>query len=61
MRLFLPLYLNTRIKKLREALLLDRTLDGYELTSRGYELFKLIESLGMWSLGWAKEIVARQK
>jgi len=51
-----PSILNSRIKDLRQAKLVERTLDGYQLTALGHELFKMIEPLGEWSRKWGKEI-----
>lgn len=51
-----PSILNSRIKDLREADVLERTLDGYKLTERGDELVKLLSSFGQWSMNWAKEV-----
>jgi len=51
-----PSILNGRIKDLREAKLLERTIDGYKLTQLGEELFALIEPLEDYSQGWAKAL-----
>lgn len=51
-----PSILNTRIKDLREAGLIDRSLDGYQLTDMGKELFSLLKPFGEWSIRWAKMI-----
>ena len=51
-----PSILNSRIKDLHEAKLLERTIDGYELTRLGQELFALLEPLYPWALKWAKDI-----
>jgi DNA-binding HxlR family transcriptional regulator len=51
-----PTILSTRLKELTEAHILERTLDGYQLTSMGNELFTLIKPLGDWSKSWAKTI-----
>ena len=51
-----PSILNTRLKDLRQAGLITRTLDGYELTGMGEELFRLLEPLGNWSVRWAKTV-----
>ncbi len=52
-----PSILNSRLKELREAELIDRSLDGYILTPIGKELFSLLKPLGAWSVNWAKQIV----
>ncbi len=51
-----PSILNSRIKDLREAEIAERTLDGYQLTERGYKLINLIKPFGDWSRGWAKDV-----
>lgn len=51
-----PSILNSRIKELREAGIVDRTLEGYLLTKRGNELVELIRPFGKWSKIWAKEV-----
>ncbi|WP_347923842.1 helix-turn-helix domain-containing protein [Pontimicrobium sp. SW4] len=48
-----PTTLNKRIKELTLAGFLERTINGYVLTSQGKELFNLIEPLGKWSKKWA--------
>jgi DNA-binding HxlR family transcriptional regulator len=53
-----PSILNSRIKDLREAGLVDRSLDGYQLTDLGEELFLLLKPLGEWSIKWAKLLYA---
>jgi DNA-binding HxlR family transcriptional regulator len=51
-----PSILNSRIKDLKEADILERTLDGYQLTERGSELVKLLMPFGQWSMNWAEEV-----
>jgi DNA-binding HxlR family transcriptional regulator len=51
-----PSILNLRIKELREAEIVERTLDGYTLTQRGEKLVEIIRPFGDWSRTWAKEI-----
>ena len=51
-----PTILNSRIKDLREADLAERTLDGYQLTTRGQALIKLILPFGDWSREWAQDV-----
>ncbi|MDD4095910.1 MAG: helix-turn-helix domain-containing protein [Oscillospiraceae bacterium] len=51
-----PSILNSRIKDLQQAKLVERTLDGYQLTALGHELFEKLEPLGEWSRKWGKEI-----
>ena len=51
-----PSILNSRLKELREAKLIDRSLEGYHLTAMGQELFNLLKPFGKWSVNWAKLI-----
>jgi DNA-binding HxlR family transcriptional regulator len=51
-----PTILSSRIKDLRAALLVERTLDGYQLTARGSELFKILEPFKEWSVEWSKKL-----
>ena len=52
-----PSILNQRLKELKEAGLVQRTLDGYELTEMGRRLYALLEPFGAWSLDWAQKMV----
>ncbi|TMU54789.1 winged helix-turn-helix transcriptional regulator [Flagellimonas algicola] len=49
-----PTTLNKRLKELRDSHLIVRTVEGYALTQHGKELYELIEPLGNWAKGWAK-------
>ncbi len=51
-----PSILNTRLKDLRQAGLITRTLDGYELTELGSGLYRLLEPMGKWAVQWAKSV-----
>jgi DNA-binding HxlR family transcriptional regulator len=51
-----PSILNSRIKDLKEADILVRTLEGYQLTPRGEDLIKLLSPFGKWSKDWAKDL-----
>jgi DNA-binding HxlR family transcriptional regulator len=51
-----PSTLNARLKDLQEARLVERTLEGYELTGLGRELFTLIEPLDAYSHRWGKAL-----
>ena len=51
-----PSILNSRIKDLRKADIVERTLNGYQLTKRGHKLIELIRPFGEWSREWAKEV-----
>ncbi len=54
-----PSVLNSRLKELREAGLIERTLDGYELTKMGGELFTVLEPFGRWSIKWGKTLKSK--
>ncbi len=49
-----PSVLNQRLAELREALVVDATEQGYELTLRGRELMVLFEPISRWSESWAR-------
>lgn len=51
-----PSILNSRLKDLREAGLIDRSNDGYILTHIGEELFQILKPFGDWSIRWAKNV-----
>jgi DNA-binding HxlR family transcriptional regulator len=51
-----PTTLNTRLKELTMSRLIERTIDGYQLTRLGEELFVLIKPIGGWAKKWAKKI-----
>jgi DNA-binding HxlR family transcriptional regulator len=51
-----PSTLNARLKDLQEARLVERSLDGYELTELGRELFALIEPLDAYAQRWGKAL-----
>jgi len=53
-----PSILNSRLKDLREAGLLERASGGYQLTAMGEELFLLLKPFDDWSLRWAKTVSA---
>ncbi|MCZ2721969.1 helix-turn-helix domain-containing protein [Marinomonas sp. 15G1-11] len=48
-----PSVLNTRLKELRAAHLIEKAADGYSLTEDGRALFKHLEPLGDWAKDWA--------
>lgn len=56
-----PSILNARLKDLQEALLVTRTLAGYELTPLGKELFLLLEPLDPLSHRWSEAVAAARK
>jgi DNA-binding HxlR family transcriptional regulator len=49
-----PSLLNTRIKELREAGLVQHLGDGYQLTASGGELLAALRPLSDWALRWAR-------
>ncbi len=51
-----PSILNSRLKDLKEAGIVERSLKGYVLTSMGDDLFALLCPLGEWSIRWAKAV-----
>lgn len=51
-----PSILNSRIKDLREADIITRSVNGYYLTGRGIEIKEILTPLGLWSNNWAKEV-----
>ncbi|MDC7222561.1 MAG: helix-turn-helix domain-containing protein [Spirochaetales bacterium] len=56
-----PSILNSRIKDLTEADIVERTLEGYQLTKRGEELIGLLHPFGAWSFSWAEEVFDYRK
>lgn len=56
-----PGVLNTRIKELREADIVEKAETGYCLTKRGKELLEVLNPLGDWSLKWADEVFGYKK
>ncbi len=56
-----PSILNSRIKDLREAGIMERSLDGYQLTARGHELRATLVPIGKWSLTWAEDVFGYRK
>jgi DNA-binding HxlR family transcriptional regulator len=56
-----PSMLNSRLKDLREAGLVNRGSEGYQLTSLGRELFSLLKPFGEWSIKWARQISDESK
>ena len=48
-----PSLLNTRLKELREAGLVQHLGEGYPLTAAGSELLDALQPLSAWALRWA--------
>ena len=51
-----PTVLNTRLKELRIAGLVERSQSGYTLTSDGQQLFEMLEPLGDWAAKWTRKL-----
>ena len=51
-----PSVLNTRLKELREAGLVEHSGSGYEATAEGVKLYELLRPLGQWASGWAARL-----
>ena len=49
-----PTTLNKRLKELTQAFLIERTVEGYALTQKGQDIFKLLAPLESWAKEWAK-------
>jgi DNA-binding HxlR family transcriptional regulator len=49
-----PSLLNTRLKELRAAGLVDHAGDGYALTPHGRELHEMLVPLTVWAQRWAQ-------
>ena len=47
-----PTVLNTRLKELRAANIVEKAERGYALTPEGKKLFKMLKPLGEWSYEW---------
>ena len=48
-----PSVMNTRVKELRDARLVELTEGGYALTAEGMELMRHLKPLNRWAEGWA--------
>ncbi|MEM6499273.1 MAG: helix-turn-helix domain-containing protein [Pseudomonadota bacterium] len=51
-----PAVLNTRLKELRAAGLLEHGSQGYQVTKSGKQLFKHLSPLARWSSKWAHDL-----
>lgn len=49
-----PTILNTRLKELRMALLIENSDDGYALTTLGEELFHLLHPFKSYAIKWGE-------
>lgn len=50
-----PTTLNTRLKELTNAFIIERTVDGYALTEFGKELFDLLLPIGKLAKNWSQK------
>lgn len=51
-----PTVLNTRLKELRAAGLVDHQRNGYRVTPLGEQLFEHLKPLATWADDWAHEV-----
>lgn len=51
-----PAVLNTRLKELRDAGLVERLDEGYALTRLGGELIAALEPLDAWARRWGRAV-----
>lgn len=51
-----PTVLNSRLKELKQAGMIEMTEDGYGATKGGREVFEMIKPLKTWSVKWAKNL-----
>lgn len=55
-----PSVLNTRLKELRSASLIELSNDGYKPTKKCKELFGMLMPMREWSHEWADELLRRK-
>ena len=51
-----PSLLNRRLKELREAELVELSMEGYRLTALGIGLHRAFEPIVAWADGWAESL-----
>jgi DNA-binding HxlR family transcriptional regulator len=51
-----PAVLNTRLRELRDAELIERIEEGYALTSLGRQLIEALVPLDAWSKRWGRSL-----
>jgi DNA-binding HxlR family transcriptional regulator len=51
-----PTSLNTRLRELRDARLVELTHEGYQLTALGHGLYRAFEPISVWADGWTKDL-----
>ena len=54
-----PTVLNQRLAELREAMLVEASEAGYQLTPVGRELLDAFQPLTRWALRWRRQLDAR--
>ncbi|MBP9022151.1 MAG: helix-turn-helix transcriptional regulator [Spirochaetes bacterium] len=55
-----PSVLNSRIKDLTEAMLIEQTPKGYALTKDGIELFEILQPFHDWSHKWEDKFESKK-
>jgi DNA-binding HxlR family transcriptional regulator len=56
-----PTILNTRLKELQDADIVERTLGGYALTQRGKKLRAYIVPVANWAADWSKDVYGYER
>lgn len=56
-----PSLLNRRLKELREAELVELSMDGYRLTDLGIGLYRAFEPITAWADDWAASLKRRSE
>jgi len=56
-----PALLNTRLKELREAGIVDHAEGGYQLTDAGRALAQALHPLSVWADAWGRTASARRR
>jgi DNA-binding HxlR family transcriptional regulator len=51
-----PAVLNSRLGELKAAMLVELTAEGYQLTTQGNELIKLVLPMHDWAENWSRKI-----
>jgi DNA-binding HxlR family transcriptional regulator len=54
-----PSLLNRRIKELRDAELVELSIEGYQLTALGSGLYRAFEPISVWANHWAESLKKR--
>lgn len=56
-----PAVLNARLKELRQALLVEHTNEGYQVTPLGQQLFYLLLPLSSFAGQWAEALINQEQ